>query len=445
MRAVDMILKKRDGEFLQEKEIHRFIEYYIKGMIPDYQMSAMCMAIYFKGMNSKEVSSLTMAMANSGDTVDLSPISGIKIDKHSTGGVADTTTLIVGPLVAAAGVPFAKMSGRSLGYTGGTIDKLESIPGFQTSINQEQFIKQVNEINLAIIGQSKNLAPADKKLYAIRDVTGTVSSIPLIASSIMSKKIAGGANKLLLDVKTGNGAFMKNKEDAYELAKTMVTIGQEVNKETIAIVTNMDQPLGTAVGNSLEVEEAILTLQGKTKGPLRELCLYLGAHMLVLADKVKDIDEGIPLLNNLLESGAALKKLEEMINAQGGNGEVVKNTSLLPQAVGKHQVKVRQDGYINFVDAEALGFAAMILGAGREYKDSKIDLSVGIKIHVKREDKVKAGQTLLTIHYNDKVKLEGALKIIPKVFQFANYEVEPEPLVYGMVSQRGRFTLNLKL
>lgn len=443
MRLVDLIEKKRNGAALQKEEIEYLIKYYVDGKIPDYQMSALCMAIYFQGMNTTEISQLTMAMAESGEMVDLSPIEGIKVDKHSTGGVADTTTLVLAPLIAATGVPMVKMSGRGLGYTGGTIDKLESIPGFQTAVSREDFIKQVNKIKLAIVGQSGNLVPADKKLYSLRDVTGTVPSIPLIASSIMSKKIAAGANKIVLDVKTGSGAFMKNKDDAFELARTLVNIGEEVGRETVAIVTNMDQPLGMAIGNALEVEEAILTLQGKSGGHLRELCLYLGSYMLVLANRVKGMDEGRKLLEEQLASGAALAKFAEMVQAQGGNSEVVQNLSLLPQAAERWEVKVRQEGFVASVNAEALGIAAMTLGAGRENKDSSIDLSVGIKVHVKTGDLVRAGQPVLTFFYNDKEKKEEALKVIPKVFQFSNSPVETQPLIYGIASRRGRKILNL--
>jgi len=434
MRIVDLIVRKRNGEALQKEEINTFISAYVEGKIPDYQMAALCMAIYFQGMNTEEVANLTMVMAKSGDFVDLSAIEGIKVDKHSTGGVADTTTLILGPLVAAAGVPVAKMSGRGLGHTGGTIDKLESIPGFKTSLSRVNFIKQVNQIKLALIGQSGNIVPADKMIYSLRDVTGTVPSIPLIASSIMSKKIAAGADKIVLDVKLGSGAFMKSKEEAFELAKTMVKIGKEVGRETVAFVTNMDEPLGTLIGNALEVKEAILTLQGKNRGPLRELCLDLGAYMLSLANQVNEIEEEKITLEKLLDSGAALEKFAEMIAAQGGNREVVNDLSLLPQAKYEWKIKVQKDGYIKSIDAETLGIAAMTLGAGRENKDSVIDLAVGIKVHVRKGEQVHQGQSLLTLYYNKQDKLEAALKIIPQVIQITTTPIESMPLIYGIVN-----------
>ncbi|MDD4666001.1 MAG: pyrimidine-nucleoside phosphorylase [Clostridia bacterium] len=443
MRAVDLIVKKRKGKALQKEEMEYFINNYVQGIIPDYQMAALCMAIYFQGMQKKEVANLTMAMVKSGEKADLSSLPGIKVDKHSTGGVADTTTLIVGPLVAAAGVPVGKMSGRGLGHTGGTIDKLESIPGLQTALSREDFMKQVQKINLAIVGQSGNLVPADKKIYALRDVTGTVPSIPLIASSIMSKKIAAGADKIVLDVKLGSGAFMKSQEEAFELARTMVEIGEEVGRETAAFITNMDQPLGTAIGNALEVEEAILTLQGKSQGPLRELSLYLGAAMLVLAKRVQEIEEGKILLEYLLDSGAALEKFAVMIQAQGGNSEVVKNLSLLPQASGQEEVKISQEGFVASVNAEALGLAAMALGAGRENKDSSIDLAVGIKVHVRKGERVCKGQPLLTLFYNEQKRLEEALKITSQALQFSSTPLEAEPLIYGLVTKKGEQDLKL--
>jgi pyrimidine-nucleoside phosphorylase len=437
MRVVDLIVKKRKGEVLQKAEINTLIENYVQGKIPDYQMAALCMAIYFQGMKKTEVADLTLAMVNSGERIDLSSLPGIKVDKHSTGGVADTTTLILSPLVAAADVSVAKMSGRGLGHTGGTIDKLESIPGLQTALSREDFIKQVQDIKLAIVGQSGNLVPADKKIYALRDVTGTVPSIPLIASSIMSKKIAAGADKIVLDVKLGSGAFMKSKEKAFELAKTMVEIGEEVGRETVAFVTNMKQPLGTAIGNALEVEEALLTLQGKKKGPLRDLCLYLGAVMLMLARRVKEVEEGKVLLAHLLDSGVALEKFAEMIQKQGGNSNVVKDFSLLPQASNQYQVKTSEEGFVVAINAEVLGLAAMTLGAGRENKDSSIDLSVGIKIHVRQGDKVRKGQPLFTLYYNDPQKLDSALPIISEALQFSPTPLDVEPLIYGIITKKG--------
>jgi len=443
MRMVDLIVRKRNGETLSQGEIEECINSYVTGKIPDYQMAAFCMAIYFQGMEIGEVANLTMAMAKSGETINLADIDGIKVDKHSTGGVADTTTLILSPLVAAAGVPVAKMSGRGLGHTGGTIDKLESIPGFETSLPREAFINQVNQLKLAIAGQSGNLVPADKKIYALRDVTGTVPSIPLIASSIMSKKIAAGADKIILDVKLGSGAFMKSKEEAFELARTMVQIGEEVGRETVALVTDMDHPLGTVIGNALEVEEAILTLKGQKHGPLKELCLYLGAYMLVLAGNVREVEEGKRLLEKLLASGAALEKFAEMVKAQGGNSDIVRDISLLPQAKYQWEIKIPQDGYVSSIDAETLGIVAMTLGAGRENKESEIDLAVGIKLHVRKGEEVRKGQPLLTLFYNEQEKLEAALKIVPGAFHFAAAPSEVNPLIYGVVTKKGCSELNL--
>jgi pyrimidine-nucleoside phosphorylase len=444
MRTVDLIVKKRKGEALEQEEIEFLVQNYVEGRIPDYQMAAFCMAVYFQGMNTAEVAQLTMAMAHSGEMVDLAPITGVKVDKHSTGGVADTTTLVLGPLVAAAGVPMAKMSGRGLGHTGGTIDKLESIPGFQTTLSREAFIKQVNVLKIALVGQSGNLVPADKKLYALRDVTGTVPSIPLIASSIMSKKIAAGADKLVLDVKVGSGAFMKKKEDAIALAETMVQIGEQVGRETVALVTSMEEPLGTAIGNALEVEEAILVLQGQKQGALRELCLLLGAEILVLTGRVRDRQEGRTLLENLLISGAALEKFVALVAAQGGNPAVAQDTSLLPQAAGQEVVQAlpEQEGYVAAIDAERLGVAAMTLGAGRAEKDDPIDLAVGMKLHVRQGDRVTAGQPLATLYYNKREKLEQALKLVRPAFRFSQTPVAPEPLVYALVTKKGVTALN---
>jgi len=437
MRIVDLIVRKRNGESLQKEEIEALITAYVEGKIPDYQMAALCMAIYFQGMNTEEVANLTMAMAKSGENMDLSAIKGIKVDKHSTGGVADTTTIILGPLVAAAGVPVAKMSGRGLGHTGGTIDKLESIPGFQTFLSKEDFIIQVNQLKLAVVGQSGNLVPADKKIYSLRDVTGTVPSIPLIASSIMSKKIAAGADKIVLDVKLGSGAFMKTEEDAFALARTMVNIGEEVGKETVAFVTNMDEPLGSFIGNALEIKEALLTLQGQNKGPLRELCLNLGAYMLILANRCDELAEAKSLLEMLLDSGAALRKFAEMVAAQGGNSDIVRDLTLLPQTKYQWDYQMPQDGFIHAINAETLGNIAMILGAGRENKDSVIDLAVGIKVYVRKGERVQKGQPLLTLFYNEQEKFEAAVKIIPQVFQISATSSGALPLIYGIVTKKG--------
>lgn len=400
MRMVDIIAKKRDGSELTAEEIRFFIDGYTKGDIPDYQVSALLMAIYFQDMNDRERADLTMAMVESGDQIDLSGIEGIKVDKHSTGGVGDTTTLVLGPLVAACGVPVPKMSGRGLGHTGGTIDKLEAIDGFHVELTTEEFTKQVNEIKLAVIGQSGNLTPADKKLYALRDVTGTVNSIPLIASSIMSKKIAAGANAIVLDVKTGEGAFMKTLEDSQALAKAMVQIGNNVGRQTMAIISDMSQPLGFAIGNALEVKEAIDTLRGNGPSDLTELCLILGSQMVVVGGKAKDLDEARQMLLEVIENGKALEILKEFIESQGGNPLVVDSPELLPKASFILDLPSREEGYVSVIEADDVGTAAMLLGAGRATKDSVIDLSVGIVLHKKVGDFVKVGESLATIHSN---------------------------------------------
>lgn len=434
MRAVDLIIKKRDGQSLSHEEIAYLIEHYVKGEIPDYQMAAFCMAVYFRGMSDKETAFLTLSMANSGEVADLSPIPGIKVDKHSTGGVADSTTLVLAPLVAAAGVPVAKMSGRGLGHTGGTIDKLESIQGFRTALSREEFITQVRNINLAVAAQSGNLVPADKRLYALRDVTGTVDSLPLIASSIMSKKLAAGAEAIVLDVKTGSGAFLKKREEAEELAACMVAIGREAHRKTVAVISDMNEPLGTAIGNALEVEEAIRVLRGEVAGRLLELCLVLGARMLMAGGKAKEQEEAKEILVKLLSSGAALQKLTEMVKEQGGNPAVLEDTSLLPQARCKREVKAAQDGYFAVLDASALGIAAMILGAGRERQDSKIDLAAGIKMHKRNGDRVKQGEILATLYCSERERIPQALAFMDRSFVISHEPVKPNELVYGIIS-----------
>lgn len=435
MRTVELILKKRNGIDLKQEEIDYLVQGYVNGIIPDYQIAAFCMAVFFQGMTAAETAALTQSMALSGDTVDLSAIPGIKVDKHSTGGVADTTTLILAPLVAAAGVPVAKMSGRGLGHTGGTIDKLESFPGLRTSLTKEEFIAQVKKINLAVTGQSGNLVPADKKLYALRDVTGTVESIPLIASSIMSKKLAAGADAILLDVKTGSGAFMKSKDEAKQLAKAMVAIGQQADKSVVAIVSDMNEPLGTAIGNALEVEEAIQVLRGEAGGRLLELCLILGEQILILAKKAKEPKEARSILNNLLTSGKALEKLAEMISMQGGDPAALEDTSLLPQAKYRWEMKAGDDGFLQIDDAAALGYAAMLLGAGREKKETEIDLSVGIKLHCRTGDKIKKGQPLLTLLYNEERRIPLIIPLLEKTMTVNKKQVERNPLVYEIISE----------
>ncbi|RCW61141.1 pyrimidine-nucleoside phosphorylase [Halanaerobium sp. ST460_2HS_T2] len=433
MRAYDIIYKKREGQKLNKEELEFLINGYVAENIPDYQMSAWAMAVYFQGMDAEETANLTMLMAKSGDMIDLSPIKGTKVDKHSTGGVGDTTTLVLAPLVASAGIPVAKMSGRGLGHTGGTIDKLESIPKFNTSLSRDKFFDNVNQHGVAVVGQTGNLTPADKKLYALRDVTATVESIPLIASSIMSKKLAGGADAIVLDVKTGNGAFMKDLKSAKKLAEAMVEIGKELGRDTAAYITDMNQPLGNAVGNALEVKEAIKTLQGKGPEDLTELCIELGSGMLQLAGKVKDTEEGKNILREKLNNGQALAKFAEMITAQGGNSEVVEDLSLLPTADATFEVKAERSGYVSEIKALDVGVAAMILGAGRENKESKIDLAVGLELNKKIGDQVSKGDTLAILHYNNKKNLEEAKQKLLKAFTITEAEKEKNKLIYEII------------
>lgn len=417
MRMVDLIEKKREGKELSTEEIKFIVEGYTDGSIPDYQVSALTMAIFFKDMSDRERADLTMAMVESGDQIDLSAIEGIKVDKHSTGGVGDTTTLVLGPLVASVGVPVAKMSGRGLGHTGGTIDKLESVEGFHVEIENDEFIRLVNKNKLAVIGQSGNLTPADKKLYSLRDVTATVNSIPLIASSIMSKKIAAGADAIVLDVKTGAGAFMKTLDDSKDLAKAMVNIGNNVGRKTMAVISDMSQPLGFAIGNALEVKEAIDTLKGEGPEDLTELCLTLGSHMVYLAEKATTLEEARELLQKAIEDGSALENFKVFLESQGGDPSVVDDPSKLPQAQYKVELEAKEDGYVSEIVADAVGTAAMWLGAGRATKDSVIDLAVGLELRKKIGDSVKAGDSLVTIYSNEenidnvKDKLYESIKV----------------------------------
>jgi len=397
----DIIEKKRDGFSLSEDEIKFVIDGYTNQIIPDYQVSALLMAIYFKGMTEEESAYLTMAMAHSGVTLDLNAISGVKVDKHSTGGVGDTTTLMLIPLVASLGIPVPKMSGRGLGHTGGTIDKLESIPGFHVEISETQFIELVKKNGLSIIGQSENLAPADKLLYSLRDVTATVNSIPLIASSIMSKKIASGADKIVLDVKVGKGAFMKDLTEARELAKTMVKIGANVNKETVAVITNMDEPLGKAIGNALEIKEAIATLSGVGPVDITELVIELGAHMVMLGGKAIQIEEAKNMLRTNIDNGQAIEYMKRLIRAQGGDDNVVDHVDLLPKSTYTFDIKAKKAGYVTELTAHELGRAAMLLGAGRRTKEDVIDLAVGLYLHKKIGDYVQVDDVLCTIHANN--------------------------------------------
>lgn len=433
MRMYDVIEKKRDGRELTESEIQYVIQHYTNGEIPDYQMSALLMAIFIRGMNKKETIALTMAMAESGDQLDLSSIQGKKADKHSTGGVGDKTTLVLSPMLAALGVPVAKMSGRGLGHTGGTIDKLESIPGFSVSIPEEQFINNVNKLGLALVAQTGCLAPADKKIYALRDVTTTVDSIPLIASSIMSKKIASGADAIVLDVKVGDGAFMKDEESATLLAREMVEIGNNVGVKTIAVISDMNQPLGYAVGNSLEIIEAINTLKGNGPLDLLELCFALGSNMLLLAKRVDTLEEGRALLKENIDNGNALNKLKEFVLAQGGDISYIDDTSKFESAKYKIEVIAESNGMVTKINAQEVGIIAMEIGAGRATKEDKIDLSVGIVFNKKCSDKVKEGDILAVIYANDKDKGEKARQKLLKNIIIGDSLEKDIPLIYKTI------------
>lgn len=436
MRTAELIQKKRDGGRLSREELEFLVSGYVRGEIPDYQMAAWAMAVFFQGMDAEETADLTLIMANSGDTLDLSAIKGFKADKHSTGGVADTTTLVLAPLVASTGVRVAKMSGRGLGHTGGTVDKLESIPGFKTSLSAREFIDQVNQIGISVVGQSGELAPADKLLYALRDVTATVESIPLIASSIMSKKIAAGSDGFVLDVKVGRGAFLKKEEDALALAKSLVQIGKLVRKPTVALVTDMNQPLGRNIGNALEVKEAIQTLQGRGPRNLTELCLQLGTEMLVLAGAVADAAEARSRLEHSLRSGLAFDKFKEWVAAQGGNPRVAEDISLLPQASFQQDILAPRRGFVQEIDPLTLALTAMHLGAGRATKDAAIDLAVGIEVQVGVGDLVSAGDVLARIHANDPKQLAAAVVEAAPAFVIGEAEPPRRPLVYGKITAR---------
>jgi pyrimidine-nucleoside phosphorylase len=416
----DLIMKKRNGGTLSRDEIFFMIEGYTKGNIPDYQMSAMMMAIYFNGMNEKETAALTMAMAESGDQLDLSGIQGIKVDKHSTGGVGDKTSLALTPMVSACGVKIAKMSGRGLGHTGGTIDKLESFQGFSTSLSEEAFIDQVNRIGISIIGQTKNLAPADKKLYALRDVTATVDNMSLIASSIMSKKLAAGADAIVLDVKTGSGAFMKEEADAMLLAGEMMTIGKNAGRKMMAVISDMDQPLGNAVGNALEVKEAIETLKGHGPADFTELCMTLGSCMLMVAEIAENEQQAREMLKEAVDSGKALDKLAELVEAQGGDKRMVYETDLLPKASSITPLLSEKDGYVEKIQCDEVGICSLILGGGRETKESVIDLSVGIVLTKKVGSHVKAGEPLAYIHSNEEAKRLACEERLRKAFHIGD-------------------------
>lgn len=435
MRAVDIIEKKRDGKPLTEQEIQYLVQGYTKDQIPDYQMASWLMAVYFQGMNAMETAAFTDAMASSGDQLNLHDIAGVKVDKHSTGGVGDTTTLVLAPLVAAAGVPVAKMSGRGLGHTGGTIDKLESIPGFQVERTKKQFIQQVNDIGVCVMSQTNNIAPADKKLYALRDVTATVNSIPLIASSIMSKKIAAGADAIVLDVKTGPGAFMKTEQEAIALANAMVSIGKQVGRETIAVISSMHQPLGYAIGNALEIKEAIETLSGNGPKDLTDLCLKLGASMMLLAGVVHEEEQAMRKLSQLMKNGDALQKWKDWITYQGGDPSVIDHPEKLPQSAYQCRVFADKNGYIEAMESEQLGKAAMMLGAGRITKNSNIDLAAGIVLHKKIGDSVQKGEVLAELYWNKKnINLEQIKQSVLQSFHISDTATIQPSLILATIN-----------
>ena len=434
MRMYDIIMKKRNGFPLTKEEIYYFVDGFTNGTIPDYQASALLMAIYFQHMNYEETLNLTMAMADSGEHLDLSGISGIKADKHSTGGVGDKTTLVLAPMVAAVGVKTAKMSGRGLGHTGGTIDKLESFPGFSTTLSQEQFVKNVNDIGLAVTGQTGNITPADKKIYALRDVTGTVDNISLIASSIMSKKLAAGADVIVLDVKTGNGAFMKNIKDATELAKTLVDIGNGAGKKTYAVISEMNEPLGYAIGNSLEVIEAIDTLQGNGPRDLYNLCIELGSLMVAASDQNISLEQAKQILKKTIEDGSAYRQFKEFIESQGGNPSDVDNCHDLIKVNQVLDIKSFQSGYIAGIQTENIGNAVMMLGGGRQKKGDSIDHSVGVIIKKKVGEQVKEGESLATVYINNTDNLDTALDLIKSSFEFSEDIIKEPELIKGIIS-----------
>ncbi len=435
MKMYDLINKKKSKDSLTTEEIEFIIHGYTIGEIPDYQMSAFLMAVCLNGMNHEETAALTVAMAKSGDLLDLSRIEGVKVDKHSTGGVGDKTSLVLGPMVAALGIPVAKMSGRGLGHTGGTIDKLESFPGFFTSISTDQFIANVNSIKMAIVGQTANLAPADKKIYALRDVTATIDNISLIASSIMSKKIASGSDVIVLDVKTGSGAFMKTYEASLELAKEMVQIGTIAGRKTYGVITDMNQPLGSAIGNTLEVIEAIDTLRGEGPKDLLEEALTLASYMVVGAGVAKDVVEAMHMLEKTIEDGSALNKLAEFVKAQGGDNRAVFDTDLFPKASLVEEVPAWEDGYVSFIHTDEVGMTSLILGGGRETKESIIDLTVGIKIHKKLGDRVQKGEALATLYANDSRKLAEAKKRLTGAYLLSQTEPQKPKNVYAVVTK----------
>lgn len=433
MRAYDIILKKRNGNRLTKEEIAFFVSSYTKGDIPDYQASALLMAIYFQAMDDEETSFLTEAMMNSGEVYDLSSIPGKKIDKHSTGGVGDKVSIILAPLVASAGVTVPMMSGRGLGHTGGTLDKLESIPGFRTNLTKEEFISNLKKINVAMIGQSEFIAPADKRLYALRDVTGTIESIPLIASSIMSKKLAEGIDGLVLDVKTGSGAFMKKEKDAVRVAKAMAAIGRKMGKKVAALITDMEQPLGNAIGNSLEIKECIEVLKGRGPQDLIDITLELGAYMLKLSGKANNVAKGRGILKRHLSDGSAFQRFKDMIRLQDGDVNVIDNPSLLPSARYTKDLLSERNGYISKMDTEAIGIASCMLGAGRERIEDKIDPAVGIVINKKLGDKIKKGESLALLHYNSEDKLAEAYKKLQDAYLISSKRPKKRQLIRRII------------
>lgn len=434
MRMYDLIMKKRNGAPLSPQEIQYLVQAYVKGEIKDYQMSAFLMSVYFQGMTREETLAMTMAVAHSGEMVDLSAIEGVKVDKHSTGGVGDKTTLIVAPIVAACGVKVAKMSGRGLGHTGGTVDKMESIPGMKTTLTRQEFFDVVNKTGLSVIGQSGNLAPADKKLYALRDVTATVDSIPLIAISIMSKKLAAGNDCILLDVKTGSGAFMKTVEDSIALAQEMVAIGENAGRRTVALITDMDIPLGRHIGNSLEVIEAVETLKGQGADDLTEVCKCLAANMLFLADK-GTLEECKALVDACIVNGDALKRLIAMVEAQGGDSSVIRDSEAFGKAPLSHIIKAEQSGYITFMDTEGCGIASTMLGAGRETVDSSIDYSAGIVLHKKVGDAITQGEPLATMYASEQSLFSAAEQRYLKAVYIGSQRPAQKPLIYARVTK----------
>ncbi len=433
MRMVDIIASKRNGNELTDEEISFFVNGYTKGEIPDYQVSALMMAIYFRGMNERETLTLTNVMADSGDKLDLSAINGIKVDKHSTGGVGDKTSIALTPIVAACGVPIAKMSGRGLGHTGGTIDKLESFNGFNVSIPTETFIKNVNDIGISLMGQTADLAPADKKLYALRDVTATVENMSLIASSIMSKKLAAGADAIVLDVKTGSGAFMKTFEDSRALAEEMVAIGKGAGRKMVAVISDMDQPLGRKVGNALEVIEAIDTLRGKGPEDFTLLVKTLASYMIMLGGKASSEDEALKMIDDVIDSGRALDKLAEFVKAQGGDPAQVYDTSLLKIADKKKVITAEKSGYISRIVCDSVGVSCMMLGGGRASKEDVIDLSVGIELLKKVGSRVSAGDELAYVYYNDEKNLESALDKLKGSYEYSDNAPEAQKLIKEVI------------